>query len=82
MIPPGEIITINHRGTRFKAHPSYRCNAVSSEMEYLYNPAKATFQYRIEIPGILISLITIDVTERELLEFVNSGKPVRIKPVE
>lgn len=80
VIPPGEIVMINTSGRKFKAHPSYRPNNRSMDIEYLYNPAKAAFQYRVQIPGIAISMITIDVSETELRKFVNTGKPVLIRP--
>lgn len=79
MTPPGEIMMINANGRKFKAFPSKRMPALGGE-EYLFNPAKNAFQYRVDIPGIIISMVVIDVTERELREFVNTGKPVLIRP--
>ena len=81
MIPPGEIVMINANGRKFKAHPSHRENFTTFQTEYLYNPAKATFQYRVQIPGILISMVVIDVSEAELRRFVNTGKPVLIRSI-
>jgi hypothetical protein len=74
MIPPSEIQARNIRGQVFYA------DAVRNQLgEYKYNVAEAAFQYRIRIPGIILSMITIDVPENELREFVKSGKPVTIR---
>ncbi len=73
MIPPGEVQARNYRGQLFW------CDAVRNrEGEYRYNVAKSAFQYRVRIPGIIVSMITIDVSEGDLREFVRSGKPVTI----
>jgi hypothetical protein len=78
MTPPGEITVVNIDGRRFKAIPSRR-NGLGGA-EYLFNPSKDAFQYRVQIPGIILSMVTVDVTKRELQEFVKTGKPVLIRP--
>lgn len=80
MIPPGEIRLINREGKKFTASPSTRINA-KGETEWLYNPFKQAFQYRVNIPGVLISMVTVDVTERELRKYLQNGTPVVIRPV-
>jgi len=70
---------VNKAGGRFKANPCSRDGL--NGKEFLYNLAKDAFQYRVQIPGVILSLVVIDVTQRELREFVKTGKPVLIHPV-
>ncbi len=73
MIPPGTIEARNYRGQVFYA------DAVRNQLgEYRYNIATSSFQYRVRIPNIIVSMITIDVSEGDLREFVRTGKPVTI----
>jgi hypothetical protein len=71
MSPPGEIRVVNPESRAvFRAHPTG-----------LYAPMKDAFQYRVKIPGVELSLVTIDVTSRELRAFLFDGQPIPVKPV-
>lgn len=48
--------------------------------EYLYHPAKQAFQYRVIIPGVDVSFVVQDVTERELRHHLLTGTPVLLRP--
>jgi hypothetical protein len=76
MIPPGEIKMVNIDGRSFLAHP---CRTVEGR-GYIYNPVLDAFRFRVAIPGVEVSLIVVPVTTSELREFVNTGKPVLIRP--
>ena len=78
MIPPDEIQVINQDNKRFRATASFRMNG--TEKEWLFKPIINAFQYRVVIPGMAFSMITIDVTCRELRKYLSTGKPVLIKP--
>lgn len=72
MSPPGEIRVINPQSRAvFKAHPTG-----------LYSRERNVFQYRVDIPGIDISFVVIEVTSAELTNFLLNGKPIPVKPVQ
>ncbi len=71
MSPPGEIRVINPVSrVVFKARPTG-----------LYAPSKDAYQYRVMLPGIEESLVVIDVTTAELVEFMFDSEPIPVKPV-
>jgi hypothetical protein len=78
MIPPGEITMVNLDGDVFRARVSRR-NGFGGP-EFLYNPAKQAFQYRVIIPNVEVSMVVVDVTERELRHHLLTGTPVLIRP--
>jgi hypothetical protein len=77
MTPPGEINMINQDRAVFRARISQRDGVAGKE--YLYNPSKGAFQYRLIIPSIGDSMIVQDVTENELRQYLLTGKPVLIR---
>jgi hypothetical protein len=78
MIPPGEITMVNLDGDVFRARASQRDGVTGRE--YLYNPAKQAYQYRVLIPNVALSMVVVDVTERELRHHLLTGTPVLIRP--
>lgn len=80
MTPPGEIVMMNREGKIFRAHVCERRNPVTNEQEWLFNPIKRTFQYRVHIPGVELSLVVIDVTRQQLRDHIRTSIPIPIIP--
>jgi len=57
----------------FWAHPCLSLNGC-----YLYDPMKDAYRYRIEIPGVEVSMIVVNVTDRQLRDFLRTKIPIPV----
>jgi len=69
MAPPGEICVINRDGRTFRAY-----------FTGLYNTLRHTYQYRVLIPNVELSLVVIEFTRRQLREYNRTDMPILIEP--
>lgn len=67
--PPGEVTMINHSGHVFRAHPTG-----------VFHPRQKSFQYRLQIPGVKLSLIVVTLTEAQLNSYLRTLTPILIVP--
>lgn len=71
---PDEIRMINTetKGV-FSAYP-----CISPSGKFLFDPVKQAYKYRIRIPGVELSMIVVDVTDRQLREFMRTKTPIPV----
>jgi hypothetical protein len=68
---PNEIRLVNHNKIVFTA-----IACVSLDGNFLYNPYRDAYQYRVQIPNVEISMIVVEVTDRQLREFMANKQPI------
>jgi hypothetical protein len=68
MLIPGEIVMVNAGGRRFRAHPTG------------VRTSRDTFQFRVHIPGVELSMVVQDVSRQELRVYGRTRVPIPIKP--
>jgi hypothetical protein len=73
-ILPDEIKMINPQTRRvFAAHPCVTANG-----NYIYDPMKDAYRYRIEIPGVESSMVVVDVRDSQIRNFLQTKKPIPV----
>ena len=74
VVLPDEIKMVNTETKAvFSAHP-----CVSLKGNFLFDPLKQAYKYRIKIPGVEVSMIVVDVTDDQLRNFVRNKQPIPV----
>ena len=71
---PNEIRMVNtETKVIFYAHP-----CVSLRGNFLFDPVKRAYKYRIALPGVEVSLIVVDVTDKQLRDYAKTKAPIPV----
>jgi hypothetical protein len=68
-MPPSEIAVVNRGGRKFRAY-----------FTGFYNIETQSYQYRVILPEVEVSLVTIDFSRNVLRQHLRTGKPILIVP--